>query len=364
MTISLCMIVKDEAEFINKCLLSVAGVVDEIIVVDTGSTDETVFIAEEHGAKVFHYEWNGSFADARNESLSHATGDWILVMDADEEMSPGMLRYLKQIKELPFTGHRAYQFKIRNYHGDSFTEHFMPRFFMSNVGLEWSGLVHEQIVHCYGEFVETPVIEQVVIYHYGYEDHVIEAKGKSERNLALLNKSLEDEPENPFHWFNMGMVHYNQANWIAALDAFSQCVSLNPDMRSYYIPVSFSCLIGAYMMVGRVEEAWSLAQTAPEECFKYPDFLNNYGNLCCAVGEFNEAISAYTEAFAVKPMTMPFKNISSETWRPHAGLGNVYLQLNDLRRAKRHFEMALELAPDEQDLHRILKDINNADDKF
>src|SRR4051794_40673333 len=82
--LSLCMIVKNESKHLANCLESVEGVVDEIIIVDTGSTDDTVEIAKSYGAKVYHYEWNDNFSDARNESIKYATGDWILVLDADE----------------------------------------------------------------------------------------------------------------------------------------------------------------------------------------------------------------------------------------------------------------------------------------
>src|SRR5207249_3515175 len=86
---SLCMIVKNEEQFLVDCLASMRDAVDEIIIVDTGSTDATVELAEAAGAKVFHYPWQDDFAAARNESISHATGKWILWMDADERLAPG-----------------------------------------------------------------------------------------------------------------------------------------------------------------------------------------------------------------------------------------------------------------------------------
>ena len=85
--VSLCMIVKDEQERISGCLESVNGLVDEIIVVDTGSGDRTKEIARSCGAKVFSFPWTGNFAEARNESLRHATGDWIIFLDADERLN-------------------------------------------------------------------------------------------------------------------------------------------------------------------------------------------------------------------------------------------------------------------------------------
>ena len=84
MTLSLCMIVRDEQEMLPRCLAAVAPAVDEIVIVDTGSTDRTVEIAHEFGAKVIEKEWTGSFSDARNVSFDAATGDWIIYLDADE----------------------------------------------------------------------------------------------------------------------------------------------------------------------------------------------------------------------------------------------------------------------------------------
>ena len=84
-TISLCMMVKNEEEFLPRCLESVKDVVDEIVIVDTGSTDRTVEIAESYGARVYHHPWENDFSKHRNQSISYASGAWILEMDADEE---------------------------------------------------------------------------------------------------------------------------------------------------------------------------------------------------------------------------------------------------------------------------------------
>ena len=86
MLLSLCMIVKNEENTLGRCLESVKDIVDEIIIVDTGSTDNTIKIAEKYGAEIFFYKWDNSFANARNYSLSKASKDWILIMDADDEL--------------------------------------------------------------------------------------------------------------------------------------------------------------------------------------------------------------------------------------------------------------------------------------
>ncbi|MBR5910088.1 MAG: glycosyltransferase family 2 protein, partial [Schwartzia sp.] len=99
MRISACYIVRNEAAKLDRSLASLEGAVDEIIVVDTGSSDDTVKIAETHGARVSHFPWQDDFSAARNVSLSKATGDWILVVDADEYFPEGMAKNIRPAVE-------------------------------------------------------------------------------------------------------------------------------------------------------------------------------------------------------------------------------------------------------------------------
>ena len=114
-TVSLCMIVKNEEQSLARCLSSVKNLVDEMIVVDTGSTDKTKEVAEVFGAKVFEFSWTESFSDARNFSLSKADGDWILVLDGDEVISLSDHEGLKKIIASSRKKKKAYSFTTRNY---------------------------------------------------------------------------------------------------------------------------------------------------------------------------------------------------------------------------------------------------------
>lgn len=109
------MIVKDEESFIANCLQSVQDIVDEIIIVDTGSTDKTIEIANTYGVKIYHLPWNNNFSAARNFSLDKATGEWIIILDADEELNSLDKSKLKQLtnnKDID-----AYYLKVYNYLG-------------------------------------------------------------------------------------------------------------------------------------------------------------------------------------------------------------------------------------------------------
>jgi glycosyltransferase involved in cell wall biosynthesis len=95
--LSLCMIVKDEESRLAKCLNSAKNLVDEIIVLDTGSNDKTIEIAQSFGAIVKKYQWNHDFSIARNEALKYVTGEWILVLDADEVLSPKIIPQIREV---------------------------------------------------------------------------------------------------------------------------------------------------------------------------------------------------------------------------------------------------------------------------
>ena len=141
-TISLCMIVKNEEENLARCLDSARDIVDEIIIVDTGSTDRTVDIAESYGARVFYHPWEGSFSKARNYSLKYATCDWILILDADEELNKEGTPRLKEIaenNECPVVS-----FIIKNKYKNSTQEGYaqMVRLFKNFSGVHYKGIVH------------------------------------------------------------------------------------------------------------------------------------------------------------------------------------------------------------------------------
>src|SRR5581483_2400890 len=146
LTISLVMIVKDEEEMLPGCLEPLRGVVDEIVVCDTGSTARTVQIAESFGARVVHFPWNGSFADARNASIDAATGDWLIYLDADEHMEAQDARLLRGL--LGRTWREGFYLVETNYTGGTDTgaavTHMALRIWRNRPTYRFSGRIHEQ----------------------------------------------------------------------------------------------------------------------------------------------------------------------------------------------------------------------------
>lgn len=202
--LSLCMIVKNEAYCIERCLNSVVDMVDEIIIVDTGSTDKTIEICRRYAtAKIEKFKWNHSFADARNYSIEKATGDWILWMDADEELDEKDRAKLREGSH--FEDYDLIMLHLVNYHGNTVdpnksTDMVHLRLFRNN-GLRFKNKMHE---HLDCDHIPKKRIGylDVKIHHYGYMDQVMKRKKKTQRNLQMLNRQIKDgENVNWAHYY-------------------------------------------------------------------------------------------------------------------------------------------------------------------
>jgi tetratricopeptide (TPR) repeat protein len=210
-TVSLCMIVRDEEAFLEDCLASTRDVVQEIVVVDTGSRDATKRIAAKAGARVFDFPWEDDFAAARNESLRHATGDWILVLDADERLASGMEAPLRAA----VTG-RKFDCGLLRLHDAATLDaderevlsgrarygevQLLPRLLRRADDLSYAGAIHEDLMPWVLRGRRTLHSVDVDIVHFGSVQQVIVRKGKRERNLRLLRAELVRRPDDIAAW--------------------------------------------------------------------------------------------------------------------------------------------------------------------
>ncbi len=205
--LSLCMIVRDEEEMLPRCLAAAAPAVDEIVIVDTGSTDRTIEIARSFGARVIEREWTGSFSEARNVSFEAATGDWIIYLDADEVLVADDVERLRAL-----TGHvwrEAFYLVETSFTGQSgdgmAVTHNAMRVFRNRPSYRFEGRLHEQIAHqlptCAPGRLERT---QIRVEHYGYLGAVRDAKEKSRRNIELLRAQAAEGPADAFLHFNLG----------------------------------------------------------------------------------------------------------------------------------------------------------------
>ena len=214
------MIFKNEAHNLAPCIESFAGLAGEIIVVDTGSTDDTIAIAQRLGAKVFHFPWIDHFAAARNEALRHATGEWIFWMDADDRLDEeNRARLRRLIAELP-DENVAYVLKVlcvpKN-SADQGTVVDHVRLFRNLPGLAWEHRVHEQILPALKRRGANSRWADVVVHHIGYQDPKAQPQ-KLERNLRLLLLEYQEQPNHPYTLFNLGLTHRELGKTVEALD--------------------------------------------------------------------------------------------------------------------------------------------------
>jgi tetratricopeptide (TPR) repeat protein len=234
------MIVKNEAKTLPRCLESVRGVVDEMVVVDTGSTDDTVAVAERLGARVFHFPWCDDFAAARNAAVSHARGKWILALDADEALARETRRTLRTL--LRDERYQAYLINIRSpvkgARSQSAVINAWPRVFRNRPEIRYAGRVHEQISPSIARMGGTVAATDLVIDHLGYHQDFTDQMIKQARNLALLEHELAERPDGP-----MTMFHYGEALGLGgriseAVEAYRKAVA-NPQMPRQNLAVAY-----------------------------------------------------------------------------------------------------------------------------
>lgn len=214
------MIVKNEEHFLIKCLESVKDLVEEIIIVDTGSTDRTKEICNKYQVKTYDFIWSDSFSEARNFGINKATKEWILCLDADEEIIIKNIGELKNLLESNIKN--LYLIPIINYYGSSspdsnrsylFASH---RIFRNHKGFKFIGNIHEHLnKENLGEkeLEEIEIIRYIEIHHYGYMDSVVEDKKKNERNLKLLKKEKKNPNYDPWIDYHIASEYYRMKEY-------------------------------------------------------------------------------------------------------------------------------------------------------
>src|SRR4051794_32141431 len=271
LTLSLCMIVKDEEEMLPRCLAAAKPAVDEIIVVDTGSSDRTVEIAESFGARVIHHEWNGSFSDARNVSLDAASGDWVIYLDADEVLVEEDADGLRALTGRVWR--EAFSLVETNYTGDiedgTAMTHNALRMWRNRPEYRFKGRLHEQMAYALPAYLSERIeYTQLRIEHYGYLGVVRDSKDKSRRNLELLQQQVADGMESAFQSFNLGSEYLALGEIDTAIGHFEkswQMLETDPGRTVYpYVPTLANRFVTALREANRLGDADRKADEALE----------------------------------------------------------------------------------------------------
>ncbi|MDT0124665.1 glycosyltransferase [Paenibacillus sp. RRE4] len=290
--ISLCMIVKDEEEMLPRCLESVRGAVDEIIVVDTGSSDRSVAIAQEYGASVVEFEWCDDFAAARNAGLERASGDWILFLDADEALEATAREQIRSWTEV--SGCDGLFLNIHNYTGSGqqgATVNPVLRLFRNHPEHRFKGRIHEQIAAaiCERDPEAAFHITDMVIHHYGYQTVVVERKDKVNRNVRLLQQAVVEEPNQPFHHYNLGVEYLRVGEAEQALDSFGKARKMIDPAVTSYAHLLLKYEVRCLEHLQRWQDALERVDAALELFPEYTDLMHHRAICADAVGDTEAA---------------------------------------------------------------------------
>lgn len=298
--VSLCMIVKNEEQYLEQCLASIGGAVDEICVVDTGSSDRTIEIAKRFGARVEGHAWRDDFAWARNKAIDMATKRWIIMLDADEELAPEGRASLARLKSTP-AGTCGLYLRCENlsddYKGTGTMSHLLARIFPNNPRIRYTSPIHEYITIDGKETGIDTKLSDIRIIHHGYLAGIVSKRDKASRNLAMIRRACDDEPDNAFHWYNLGMTAHVVKDYGLAIEGFERMRDLLQNRERGFLPVALVTLAECYSELNNDEErALEVVQTC---LTAVPHFSNAHftqGRILAKLGRREEARSAFLAA--------------------------------------------------------------------
>jgi glycosyltransferase involved in cell wall biosynthesis/Flp pilus assembly protein TadD len=351
--LSLCMIVRDEEEMLPRCLEAVAGAVDEIVIVDTGSQDATIEIARSFGAKVIEFPWTGSFAEARNVSFDAASGDWLMYLDADEVLVAQDIQKLRSL-----TGHtwrEAFYLVETNFTGDlsdgTAVTHNAMRIFRNRPHYRFEGRLHEQIgMRLPGYLPERLEQTSVRVEHYGYLGAVRDAKEKSRRNIELLLAQQAESPPTAFLHFNLGSEYAAAGDGPAALAEFEtawQMIEVDNEQGVYeYVPSLIARLVKSLRVCGRPTDAIERARDGLARFPNFTDLVFEQATAAVALGLRAEAIAYYERCIELGDAPVRYTaTVGCGTHLPRLALAELHLARGEVAEARELLEWCISNQP-------------------
>ena len=365
--ISLCMIVRDEEKRLRACLESVRDVVDQMVIVDTGSEDGTVELAKSLGAEVHHFTWCDDFSAARNESIKYARGDWILWMDADEVLADESKAELRQIcsqKGKPAI--RLVTIRSSRAGGAQIHDSDAHRLFTNGCGIQFSGVIHEQVAPSASKLKAKEKTSGIMLYHSGYDLDAAAQARKLARNQPLLERMVRDEPQNAFAHFWLAQNYAQQDEHKKALKHLHRSLELKQFNQTFRAS-ALNITAQVYIESGQPEQVLRLTK---ESLKLVPmQFGALYLQFRLAMQRKNWAETARLLEKLVQNtrylLTHP-KVISTDTLAPLdkilVQLGEVYLKTGEQTKALQSFQDALKEGAAPALLRRVIalaRDLNN-----
>jgi len=354
--ISLCMIVKNEERFLEACLESVKDVVDEINIIDTGSTDRTIEIAQKYGAKIDYREWCNDFSLARNESLSMATRRWTLVLDGDEELERESVEMLRSLRSTP-AGLAAVYINIVNLVDDSAgagtMSHRLIRLFPTTPELRYGGVIHEALARPNGE--EFPaVLSPITILHKGYTVELLASREKDARNRPLLERAYEEHGDDLFSMFNFGNSEISCGNTERGIEILERMLA-QAIVPKLYFPIAYLMIAQAYCeKLGQLDLALEKIEEAATKFSNDAGIIFTKGQILMKMQRLDEAREMFERALEMREM-MALSVMTDEEifeWKIYYAIAGLYEREENFDKAIEYMDKALANKPRSFHLHR------------
>ncbi|MFH1384475.1 MAG: tetratricopeptide repeat protein [Candidatus Omnitrophota bacterium] len=387
-TLSLCIIAKDEEESIGTCIKSVQAIVDEIIVVDTGSRDNTKTIAQSFGARVYDFSWCNDFSAARNFSLAQARSDWILVLDADEVIARQDVKKIRQLLNVPDA--YAYLFFQRSYlndttvvgwkantgeyeEGKEYSGYFdspLTRLFKSNCHFQFEGEVHEIVEHSIQRQKKSIINTDIPIHHFGKIKDKKKMMEKGRLYLEIGKTKIQEDPDNPRTYYDLaaqyfelecldeakhyylaalqcdqeyyralcdlGIIYVKEEKYEEALKLFDKTIAINPHYITAYTGLGL-----VYEALARIDDAIAIFEKAVSIDAHNVNVCKNLGLIYYKRNEYVKALECFRKVHRIDSTV----NLNIEYATASYKIGMIHMEQNDLIKAKKYFEEAIKILP-------------------
>ncbi|MFF2481211.1 glycosyltransferase [Paenibacillus sp. NPDC058071] len=354
MLLGVHIIAFNEADVLDRCLASVRDIADELLVGDTGSTDETSAIAAAYGASVVRVDWQDDFAAARNALLQRARTVWVLVIDADEWLVGDRKALRDELHQIKETALKLSMEHLLDNDGSTAITSEAVRLFRTDQAYRFDGEIHEQLVQTTEErgFVQHKSVDgqrcksSVKLFHDGYKPENVARKKKAERNFRIITRQLSNRPNDPFCLYNYGVTLCQLGRVKEAAEVMAKALDTAPVQAPYR-----ATLVRDYaktlMEIGQNAQA---VEWLTRESLGYPDYSELHyllGQCYLALGMLPDACAAFEAATATHCDTelSYIAEKGSGDCLPLTAWGEALLQLGDLPAANKRFEGALAAVP-------------------
>lgn len=359
-TISMTTIVKNEDHVLGRCIDSIKNVVDEFVIVDTGSQDKTIELVEKKVGKCYHTKWEGDYAKARNYGVKHCTGDWILTLDADEHMTLESAKNLKKI--LAETPDNIWEILVRveDYTDSSMIPTYIVyghRLFRNNKGILWGGKGHEALTTPFNHRTQS---SKIVIKHDKTPSAVSPIAPKAnELAKVFVNNFLDAIKKNPKDarsMFYLANTYMGKGNWQTAIDWYLKYLDVSgwPDERYQARYYCARC----YIHIEEFSLAREMMLNAYEERADRNEGEIVLGEIAFKQNKYKQALVWFNLAKDKLehckehglPDTLLFLEGKAYTYEPYDWLAIIYYKLGDKANAKKYTLKALEILPNNERL--------------